>query len=298
MQTSATKLLWSLWTELGVSGVVRQHQHVAIDPEPLAVFTPFLASTDPRLEEQAFAWCAQHGSAFLSKWRLRGLTRSFPDEFTGPFAQTSSELFKRVGSPWTDAEAKAKQDGLGSLRTVAVRLERRALAPLRARSLFGVGARADVVCAALAAEPQWWTSRDLESLGYSHRAVTTVLDDLRQAGVFVRDDRRKPHAYRWEESSSLAGILNANGLTWTPWMAVLTVVSHLVAFERMDPVESLARVRAHQTAEKIRSVALELSLPTVPQTSGNEQAVEDLSAWGRAWLSSLASGDVPSWRPR
>jgi hypothetical protein len=62
-------LLWSAWTELGVPGVERTHQRFAIDPDPLIVFTPALAKDDPRLVEQAAAWCGRHG-AVVSKTRL------------------------------------------------------------------------------------------------------------------------------------------------------------------------------------------------------------------------------------
>lgn len=40
-------LLWSAWTELGVRGVERRHERVAVDPEPLIVFTPALAGRRP-----------------------------------------------------------------------------------------------------------------------------------------------------------------------------------------------------------------------------------------------------------
>lgn len=33
-------LAWSLWTELGVSGVVRNHAFVALDLEPILAVTP------------------------------------------------------------------------------------------------------------------------------------------------------------------------------------------------------------------------------------------------------------------
>ena len=44
----AADLAWSLWTELGVSGVVRRHSGIVIDLEPLLAATPALASDDPR----------------------------------------------------------------------------------------------------------------------------------------------------------------------------------------------------------------------------------------------------------
>ena len=63
---------WSLWTELGVPGVIRRHAHVAIDPEPLIVFSPWLLRHDARLQEEVVRWCVAHADR-ISASRLHGL---------------------------------------------------------------------------------------------------------------------------------------------------------------------------------------------------------------------------------
>ncbi len=79
------QLGWSLWTELGVSGVVRKHRHHAIDPEPLIIYTAALQDIDPRLRDESTDWCTRYHT-FISKTRLRNLLKS-QDESTNKVIQ-------------------------------------------------------------------------------------------------------------------------------------------------------------------------------------------------------------------
>ena len=67
-------LAWSLWTELGVRGVVRNHSDCAIDPEPLILFTSRLRNSDPRLRDESIDWCIRN-LRFLSVARIRNLLK-------------------------------------------------------------------------------------------------------------------------------------------------------------------------------------------------------------------------------
>jgi hypothetical protein len=159
--------------------------------------------------------------------------------------------------------------------------------------LFGVGARADVVCAGIAAGRRWWSSRDLAGLGYSLRALTPVLDDLVRSGLVMRDDRRQPYAYRWRDGRSPAPLLEAEGLVWTDWLVILRIVARLVAYERAGVTGVLARARAHQVAEGIRPDAAAMLLPELPRTSGEADAPDRLTTWARSLVSELADGFAP-----
>ena len=53
-------LTWSLWTELGVLGVKRHHQHCLIAPEELILLTALIAELDPRLRDESLDWCSQY----------------------------------------------------------------------------------------------------------------------------------------------------------------------------------------------------------------------------------------------
>ena len=66
-------LLWSLWEELGVSGVVpRRHGDVFIDPEPLILFTALHGDLDPRLRDESIDWAITYGN-YVSKARIKRL---------------------------------------------------------------------------------------------------------------------------------------------------------------------------------------------------------------------------------
>ncbi len=60
IQRHAADLAWSLWTELGVPGVIRRHASLVVDPEPLLVATPELARTDQRLQDEVLRWWKAH----------------------------------------------------------------------------------------------------------------------------------------------------------------------------------------------------------------------------------------------
>ena len=81
---ATTDLLWSLWTELGVNGVVRKHAQVIIDPEALLLFSPLLVASEPRLLELIYSWCVKH-HGLIAPSRLSGLRKTLPPEVTGPF---------------------------------------------------------------------------------------------------------------------------------------------------------------------------------------------------------------------
>jgi hypothetical protein len=70
----ATDLAWSLWGELGVPSVVRNHTQVVVDPEPLVLAAPFIAQHDARLRDEIRRWCAAHADR-ISTSRLKGLAR-------------------------------------------------------------------------------------------------------------------------------------------------------------------------------------------------------------------------------
>ena len=82
---ATTDLLWSLWTELGVNGVVRKHAQVIIDPEALLLFSPLLVASEPRLLELIYSWSVKH-HGLIAPSRLSGLRKTLP-----PGARTREE---------------------------------------------------------------------------------------------------------------------------------------------------------------------------------------------------------------
>ena len=101
LRDALVELGWSLFTELGVPGVVRHHQGIALDPEPIVVAAPSLFELDPRLRDQMYGWCATHAGR-LSVSRLQGLLRELPYGAHTEFRRLAATLREHAKVRWPD----------------------------------------------------------------------------------------------------------------------------------------------------------------------------------------------------
>ncbi len=197
-------LAWSQWTELGVSGALRLHKNVAIDPEALILFGSALDTMDPRLLDEATDWCARFGSC-ISISRLKNLLRRGLGE-----ERTFYAFAKRVNQAsqlkWPSAKPPASrktETARGSLsgKSQPPDLARPALLTLRLRGVFGVGTRADVISELLVGSRN--TAGELAQLGYTKRQAAKILDDLTRAKVVERRSESTPYRYALKDARSL-----------------------------------------------------------------------------------------------
>jgi hypothetical protein len=282
-------LLWSAWTELGIPGTQRTHQGVAVDPDPLIVFTPALAVNDPRLLEQAGAWCERHGER-VSKTRLDGLVRGAPDDVGSAFT-TFAERLGGACADWRPSERRSRR--IVPERTTPPPLERPALARLRMRALAGTGARADVLCELLGSQRSWISATDLERLGYTRRSIARVLADLEAAHLTSEKPGKGAAAFRLRDPRELAILIAAKDLMWPDWAAVLTLAWRLVQLERSTQSGSaLAMVKARDAWDELRRLSLATGLREPPAATGDPSASMNLLRWGttvlRQWPVSVA----------
>ena len=96
LRGAVVDLAWSLLTELGVPGLVRRHQAVAIDPEPVVLVASLLVEDDPRLRDQLLSWLLQHGS-LLSVSRLGGLLKTGGPTRQARFSEVAQTVRARGG---------------------------------------------------------------------------------------------------------------------------------------------------------------------------------------------------------
>src|SRR5258708_844310 len=158
LHENALNLLWSLWSELGVSSWTRRHAQWAVDPEPLILFTAASTELDPRLRDESTDWCVHYGR-YVSVTRLRNLLRVEPDE-----RQSSFETFAATVNAHSDLRWPSRQEARDYRRTgrsTVSSFAPPALIALRLRALFGVGARADILRVFVAEPSHLFTSSDL-----------------------------------------------------------------------------------------------------------------------------------------
>lgn len=282
----AGDLAWSLWTELGVSGVLRNHSQVAIDLEPLLVVTPTLGADDPRFLEQVLCWCAAHSDR-VNVSRLTMLLRALPasaqqrfEQYASTVNQVAQTSWPAAGSPW---------EALPRLREVPLPLQRKSLFRLRARALCGVGTRADVLCELLARG--WTSAADLVASGHSKRNIARILADFESAQIVISQSRGNAFLFRASNPAAIAATLGgvpAVHPDWTTIFRLVLVILELSAFEQSS--DSVRRVEAATRREVLVSLSEKLCLESPPLTRGVSNAWDLMLEWGNTQMDELASG--------
>lgn len=277
-------LAWRQWTELGVSGV-NSYGALAIDLEQLLIFTGTLSDTDPRLHDEALDWCAQYGR-FVSKPRLKTLISGASSPTQRAFSKFAGIYNALTKSSWPGAdEAQATEIRLSG-KSRSPDLTRPALFNLRMRSLFGVGARADVLTALLGSTAPNWSAPDLTYVGYTRRNIAQVLEELAASGTLRGRRVRNQLRFEWVRREELAALVEPLPIRFPRWpelLGFLTDVRQLVCrTPKLSPL--VAGIEARKllgSAEKNLTV-----LGLEPPTSTNQPA-EDWSRF-KDWALGLA----------
>ncbi len=286
---------WSVFTELGVPGVVRHHQRVALDPEPLIVSFPSLFELDPRLREQVYSWCASHAGR-LSVSRLQGLSKDLPEAARGEFYGLAATLRKHARVRWPDEGAPAWSRP-PEVKARRLPVERPALLRFRVRALCGVGARADVLSELIARASTWTRASELTEAGYSKRAVAGILSELSGAGVAQQLAAGNALTFQLAHEEQLKSVLDAEDLAFPNWARVMSMVLTIVELSRLEGVSpTTRRVEANKRRELLRKLSDELWLDTPPVTRGNAEAWNDLMSWATTTVRDIAAGVSPALR--
>lgn len=292
LRSRAADLGWSMWTELGVSGTIRNHSSTEIDLEPLLAATPTLAADDPRLVEQVICWCAAHGE-HVNVGRLSTLVRALPLSARRRFEEFAATVNAAAGSKWPAAGEPSLP--LPRLRDVSLPLERRALVRLRARALCGVGTRADVLCDLLATPREWTTAARLAEGGHSKRNVARVLSDFEAARLVVRQVSGNASGFRLARPEALDAVLGDRPSAHPRWAPVLNLALQLVDLAGLEVLPApVRRVEASTRREALAPLAERLWVDSPPPTRGDPEAWEALLTWATATLEDLANGTSPA----
>ena len=290
---NVTDLGWSLWGELGVPSVVRNHADVIIDPEPLIVFSRTLFKGDARLQEQVSRWCSAHADR-VSASRLQGIEKAVVAEVAKGFDELAEEL-RAQGVPWAGRPTVTPRTT--TAKAVELPTTRPALVRLRLRALCGVGARADVLAELLVHQGRWLVASDIDHLGYAKRSIARILAELADAGLAKARAERNTIAYELGRPEHWQEILGASSIASPDWLKVLDLAAVAVQLNvESEKSGSVRRVAAAKAAKEIDALAAVLGLSSLPSTAGNPDAWDVVTSWLELETRSLADGTSSAFR--
>jgi hypothetical protein len=286
---SALDLVWSLWTELGVPGPRRSHTRAVLDPERLLTVTPRFAASDARLLDLVFSWCVQHGER-LSGSRLTALVRA-----ASPEVRASAEAFlAELGSAGVGLLriSPIQPPRPRDLRDIELTAGRAALLRLRIRALVGVGGRADVLTAMLAAPGTWVSASALVAeVGLAKRHIARILSEMTDGGITLARKRGNVHEVRLANPAALAELVSVPaGLTFPNWDAVFEwtrLASELTSLSPDRP--ATMRVEVAKRERALLALAADLGMARPPQA----EATAAVIAWAAEHARAMAAGTSP-----
>lgn len=281
-----------IWSELGVSSWARTHQHWAIDPEPLIVFSPAVLASEPRLRDEATDWCVRnwrHASAV----RLRNLLRHNQSEQTdtwGEFAATVNRFSGAAKWPYATTERDYTVTGRSALRP----LSERSMIYLRMRSIFGLGARTEVLRYLLFSHERSTAAMLAAQTSYAKRNVADACDSLVQAGALSSRQVGNRLYFSLADEAALAAFLGPAPRTFPDWPALLRVANALFRWSALDhgANERVLTVDTHQVFSEIHDDLKTLQLQAPDHVSGAE-FLPIWRDWSSTLMKSLASGEYP-----
>jgi hypothetical protein len=281
---------WGIWSELGVSGWARTHQHWAIDPEPLIVFSPAVLASEPRLRDEVTDWCVRNWR-HVSAVRLRNLLHVNESEQTdawGEFAATVNRLSGAAKWPHATAERNYTVTGRSVLRP----LSERSLIYLRMRSIFGLGARTEVLRYLLFTHERSTAAMLAAQTNYTKRNVAEACDSLSQAGVVNSRQLGNRLYFSLADEAALAAFLGPAPQAFPDWPALLRVVNALFRWTEVDQEanERVLTVETHQVLSEIQGDLESLQLRAPDHATGAE-LLPIWRDWSSSLMKALASGD-------
>ncbi len=215
-------LTWSLWTELGVAGVIRKHQNYFISLEELILLTVTLAEVDPRLRDESLDWCSQYHH-FISTNRLKSIIKGFRN-LNGPFSVYAATLNSLARTSWPLFEESSPLRITLSHKSCLRPLESPALLSIRARSIFGTGTRADIIAFFLTHPKTDYAASDLVEIAYTKRNLLETLDEFCLSGLFSKYLQRNQQRYRFSKNDQLVKALGPVPKYVPSWRLILEIL--------------------------------------------------------------------------
>ncbi|HSK02875.1 MAG TPA: hypothetical protein VK932_16600 [Kofleriaceae bacterium] len=274
-------LAWSQWGALGVSGsgvLVPQH---AVDLEAAIAFAPCLEELEPRLHAEVLDWCSHFARHFTSVSALKQTLSLFDPEHRASFERFAAIVNAQGATKWPTG-ARPRPFALSG-KSVC-KIEGSPAVQLRARKIFGINARADILVGlaleSASTRPRWTHVTSFLDLGYTKRNLSDALVDLQMGGMLAWMRTGNRIVYTLKKAEPLRSILAPlPETTGQPWGPRLAIAASLIEVDRRTQGKSATTraVEVRKLFERKRPV-LERARIAAPELSIGDPWPE-LEAW-------------------
>jgi hypothetical protein len=285
-------LAWSIWTELGVQGHKRNHQNCLISLEELMILTAVLAEVDPRLRDESIDWCSQYHH-FLSISRLKSLLKELKEDVLESFSKYSSTLNSLSNAHWPVFRETSPLKFILSHKSCLRPLESPALFDIRVRSLFGTGARADLISFFLTHEDIDFSISDTVVIGYSKRNLAEILEELYLGGLVDKILVRNQQRYRLSKREQLIKFLSPLPKNTPQWRHIIEVILPLRScLQRIDgSSESTQVIEIRNLLISLHDKLKKLKLTPPPFDTDISKYLGTFAEWLLNTIQKMAQGD-------
>ncbi|HEY8648340.1 MAG TPA: hypothetical protein VIM50_03095 [Candidatus Limnocylindria bacterium] len=281
-------LAWGLWAEAGLSGWADRRRDVAIDIEALIHFTAAVGEHDPRLRDESTDWCVQFGG-LVSKVRLKTIAKvgiGTAERF-GEYAATVNA---HSGLTWPTGPATARV--VVPSRRSSLDLTRASLIQLRARAIFGVAARAEILSTMAIDPAATYTGSQLaERTRFGRRMTVEAADLLVRSGLLASPGDSPARTFglgRGSEIRALLAPVPSRSRAWPSAFRVLWVI-WLISEERRPRTVAVRAVEARKLLAGLDRHAALAGLPLPPQLDASVAAWTDYERWVSATVERVGS---------
>ncbi|MCE5316804.1 MAG: hypothetical protein LLG04_05510 [Parachlamydia sp.] len=287
-------LAWSMWTELGVAGLKRKHQRFLITLEELILLTMALAEVDPRLRDESLDWCTEYHH-FCSISRLKSIAKGFENLLDESFSRYSATLNALCKTNWPVFQDSPPLNISLSRKSCLRPLESPALLNIRVRSIFGTGARADLVTFFLTHKKTDFSVSDVAEIGYTKRNLAEILEEFSLSGLFDKFLVRNQQRYRLIKSDQLMQVLGPIPEFAPSWRQIFEVLLSLrQCIKRSEKSSDSSKVvEIRNLLISLQQTLQRLNLPPPPSCSNFQDYLRSFSEWLIGFTRKIAQGDFP-----
>ncbi|MEO7734685.1 MAG: hypothetical protein ABIY55_27255 [Kofleriaceae bacterium] len=241
-----------------------------MDLDAAIAFAPALADLDPRLHDEVLDWCIQFAGDFASVSCIKHCLKLFDLDHQERFERFAAIVNAHGGTKWPTSLPPQPFTPRGKSRC---RLDKPASVQLRARKIFGINARADILVGLALyptdPKPRWTHVNLLLDLGYTKRSLSEALNDLSAGGMLGTLKFGNTIRYALRNHGPLRQLLDPLPDTLgAGWSYLLPLAASLLSAQRRTHGKSVTTqaVEARKALES-RRVTLERSLIPLPDLS-------------------------------